>query len=256
MGLLGKVFFKKYLYIYLIQLMEKLIIVFLIACTLSPSDTCLSEVDLDAELGVVPKKGYVQFQQVINPTTPNQVTDALIACVKTNLKNRDWCSSKHVKKGAPEIPVFKKRENSIETFSITNARITGLCNINRSKSASFNSTKTVLTATLVVEDVHLEANYTITIPGIENTSSEIHEGVIIEQMFFFADMELNVQDLKPQSVKSYSVRAGHDKQKKEGNIMPLLMAGFKKSSRQILEDTIAKDMRGVIKQDIHKCKPF
>ncbi|CAL4063784.1 unnamed protein product [Meganyctiphanes norvegica] len=242
-------------------MMKAVTILALVAFTLARPETRVSEDDLAAELGLFPSEGRVLFRQVANPTTPNQVTDALLVCVKTNLENRGWCSSKRVQNGESEIPfdVNNGGDSSYETFGITNAKVTGLCNIRRSKSASFNTDESVLTTTVAVEDMRLEADYTVTFPGIGEAPSETRSGIVKEKVTkMFADMELNVQDLKPQSIKSYSVRAGHDELEEVsnmgGNMQPLHLAGFRKSSRQILEDTMAKNMKVVINQAIQECK--
>merc|ERR1719508_47448 len=240
--------------------MKTVTILALVAYTLARPETRVSEEDLAAELGLFPSEGSVQFRQVTNPTTPNQVTDKLLVCIKTNLETRGWCSSKRVQNGESSIPfdVNNGGDSSGETFSITNAKITGLCNIKRSKSASFNTDKSVLTTTLAVEDMRLEADYTVTFPGIGEAPSETRSGVVTEKVSkMFADMELNVQDLKPQSMKSYAVRAGHDELEEVsnmgGNMESLHMAGFRKSSRQVLEDTMAKNMKVAINQAVHEC---
>ena len=56
-------------------------------------------------------------------------------------RNRGWCSSKRVQNGESEIPfdVNNGGDSSYETFGITDAKVTGLCNIKRSKSASFDN---------------------------------------------------------------------------------------------------------------------
>merc|ERR1719187_2890669 len=147
-----------------------------------------------------------ETRQVTNPTTPNQVTDALLVCVKNNLENRGWCTSKRVQNGESTIPfdVNNGGDSSAETFSITNAKVTGLCNIKRSKSASFNNDQTQLTTTLVVEDMRMEADYTVTFPGSGEAPSETRSGTVTEKVSkMFADMTLNLENLVPQNIKSY-----------------------------------------------------
>merc|ERR1712212_233872 len=136
------------------KMMKAVTILALVATTLSRPETHVSASDL----GLFPSEGKVLFRQVANPTTPNQVTDALLVCVKTNLENRGWGSSKRVQNGESEIPfdVNNGGDSSYEPFGITDARVTGLCNIKRSKTASFNNDESVLTTTLVVEDMRLE----------------------------------------------------------------------------------------------------
>merc|ERR1712212_118704 len=127
------------------KMMKAVTILALVATTLSRPETHVSASDL----GLFPSEGKVLFRQVTSPTTPNQVTDALLVCVQN---------------GESTIPfdVNNGGDSSSETFSITNAKVTGLCNIKRSKSASFNTDKSVLTTTLVVEDMRMEADYTVT----------------------------------------------------------------------------------------------
>jgi len=241
--------------------MKTITILALVAYTMARPETHVSEEGLAAELGLFPSEGRVQFRQATNPKTPNQVTDALLVCIKNNLEKRGWCSSKRVQNGESDIPfdVNNGAESSSETFAISNAKVTGLCNIKRSKSASFNEDKSVLTTTLAVEDMRLEGDYTVTFPGIGEAPADTRSGVFTEKVSkMFADMSLNVQDLKPQSIKDYSVRPGHDELEEvtnmEGNMQPLHVAGFRKSSREILEDTMARNMKVVINQAIQQCK--
>merc|ERR1719348_2491482 len=144
--------------------MKAVTILALVATTLARPETHVSASDL----GLFPSEGKVLFRQVTNPTTPNQVTDNLLLCIKTNLETRGWCSSKRVQNGESTIPfdVNNGGDSSSETFSITNAKVTGLCNIKRSKSASFNTDQSELTTTLVVEDMRMEADYTVTFPAV------------------------------------------------------------------------------------------
>jgi len=243
------------------KMMKAVTVLCVLACSLARPETHISEEEsLAAELGLFPSEGKVLFRQVTNPTTPNQVTDNLLVCIKTNLETRGWCSSKRVQNGESSIPfdVNNGGDSSGETFSITNAKVTGLCNIKRSKSASFNTDKSVLTTTLAVEDMRLEADYTVTFPGSGEAPAETRSGTVTEKVSkMFADMELNVEDLKPASMKSYAVRAGHDELEQVsnmgGNMESLHMAGFRKSSRQVLEDTMAKNMKVAINQAVHEC---
>merc|ERR1712126_373858 len=208
----------------------------------------------DADLGLFPR-------QVDNPTTPNQVTDALLVCVRTNLENRGWCESKHVQNGDATIPfdVNNGGAESSETFEITSAKVTGLCSIRRSKSASFNANKSVLSTTLVVDDMRLEADYEVTFPGTGEAPAETRSGIVTEKVSkMFADVELNVVDLIPQNIKTYDTRTGHDEletvSNMGGNMQSLHIAGFRKASRQVLEDTMAKNMKVVVNQAIQECK--
>merc|ERR1711962_329722 len=230
----------------------------LVASTLARPDNGVFEESLAAELGLFPSEGKVLLRQV---TTPNQATDALLVCVKNNLENRGWCTSKRVQNGESTIPfdVNNGGASSSETFRITNAKVTGLCNIKRSKSATYNAAETRLTTTLVVEDMRMEADYEVTFPGTGEAPSETRTGTVTEKVSkMFADMTLNLENLVPQNIKSYSTRTGHDELESVsnmgGNMESLHVAGFRKSSRQILEDTMAKNMKVVINQAINECQ--
>ena len=68
-------------------MMKAVTVLCVIACALARPETHISEDEsLAAELGLFPSEGKVLFRQVTNPTTPNQVTDALLVCIKTNLE--------------------------------------------------------------------------------------------------------------------------------------------------------------------------
>ena len=49
-------------------------------------------------------------------------------------------------------------------------------------SKSVNYTQSLLTTTLAVEDMRLEADYTVTFPGIGEAPSETRSGVITEKV--------------------------------------------------------------------------
>merc|ERR1739842_200155 len=94
----------------------------------------------------------------------------------------------------------------------------------RSKSSSFNTDKSVLTTTLAVTDMRLEADYSVTFPGSGEAPAETRAGTVTEKVSNMG-----------------------------GNMESLHMAGFRKSSRQVLEDTMAKNMKVAINQAVHEC---
>ena len=66
-------------------MMKAVVILALVAATFARPETHISETSLAADLGLFPSEGRVLFRQVTNPTTPNQVTDSLLVCIKNNL---------------------------------------------------------------------------------------------------------------------------------------------------------------------------
>lgn len=62
-------------------MMKALTLLALVAYTLARPKSSYS----DEDLGLFPASVNTQSRQAANPTTPNQVTDALLVCVEANL---------------------------------------------------------------------------------------------------------------------------------------------------------------------------
>ena len=78
----------------------------------------------------------------------------MINIILMSNRNRGWCESKHVQNGDATIPfdVNNGGAESSETFEITSAKVTGLCSIRRSKSASFNADKVIIIEKICIKD--------------------------------------------------------------------------------------------------------
>ncbi|KAK4314837.1 hypothetical protein Pmani_013907 [Petrolisthes manimaculis] len=195
---------------------------------------------------------------VANPTTPNQILDAIFERAVTKIRALNWHMSKRVQNGNSEIPldVNSGGANSAETFSISSATVSGLGSLRRSASGSFNSDKTVLRGTAVLEDATLNADYKVTFPGIGQAPAQTVNGKVAEKVSkLFADIEVNLLNGVPQSIRKYTVRSGHDNLDKvtnlNGNAMaPIHTAGFRKALRQILEKTMSSNMKVQINKAI------
>ncbi|KAG0711566.1 hypothetical protein GWK47_020385 [Chionoecetes opilio] len=129
--------------------------------------------------------------------------------------------------------------------------------ITRSKTASFNTDKSELTGTVVVDNAQITGSYTAEFPGIGAAPYQAVSGKVTETVGkLFADIVVRLNsDLIPQSIKSYTVRPGHDEVDVTGlgnnNPMePLYLAGFRKAIRQTLEDTMRRNIKVQINQAI------
>jgi len=199
---------------------------------------------------------------VDNPTTPNQILDAIIEGAVQYMENIGWCDSKRVQNGESVLPfdVNSGGGESSETFSITTATVTGLCSLRRSKSASFNSDQTVLTGTVVVDNARLNADYKVVFPGTGEAPANTVVGQVEEVVNkLFADIQVNLEDLVPQNILSYSARSGHDNLDKATNLDGTAMesidkAGFRKALREILEKTMNANVKVQINKSIQAMK--
>jgi len=219
--------------------------------------------DVEDQLGLfsAEESSAIEVRAVVNPTTPNQILDAIIEGALGYIKAAGWDSSKNVKSGESTLP-FKVNsdESSSEKFEITSASLTGLGSLTRSKSASFNSDKSVLKGTVMVKDARVLADYTAIFPGVGEAPANTVSGEVTERVDkLFADIEVNLKDLIPQSIKSYSVRSGHDVLEKATNLAgsdmeTLDKAGFRKGLREILEKTMATNVKVQINKAIQDMK--
>lgn len=120
--------------------------------------------------------------------------------------------------------------------------------------------QTVLRGTAVVEDATLNANYKVTFPGVGEAPAQTVDGDVAEKVTkLFADIEINMLDGVPQSIRTYTVRSGHDHLDKatnlDGNSMaPVHSAGFRKALRQILERTMETNVKVQINKSIQDMK--
>ncbi|XP_037800563.1 uncharacterized protein LOC119595511 [Penaeus monodon] len=114
------------------------------------------------QLGLFPAEGGdsqpILPRAVANPTTPNQILDAVLEGAIAYMETLGWCDSKNVQNGESNLPFQVNSDgSSSENFSITKANVTGLCSLRRSKSASFNADQSVLTGSVVVENARANA---------------------------------------------------------------------------------------------------
>lgn len=120
--------------------------------------------------------------------------------------------------------------------------------------------QTLLTGTVLVEDVRLLADYTVTFAGKGEAPAQTVSGQVTEREDkLFADITIQLKKLVPQKIVSYKVRSGHDVLESatnlEGNKMkPLHSAGFRKAMREILERTMATNMKVQINKAIQDLK--
>lgn len=124
----------------------------------------------------------------------------------------------------------------------------------------FLSQQTVLTGTVMIEGAKILADYTANFDGVGEAPANRVSGQVVERVDkLFADIEVNLEDLVPQNIKSYSVRSGHDVLEKATNLggngmANLDKAGFRKALREILENTMATNVKVQINKAIQDWK--
>ncbi|XP_071545490.1 uncharacterized protein [Panulirus ornatus] len=195
------------------------------------------------------------------PRTPNQILDKIVAGALGYIKKLRWDVSKRVQNGLSDLPFQVDSDGkSSERFSIKNAKITGLGSLRRSKSARFSPDKTLLTGTVLLEDVRVSADYTVTFAGVGEAPAQVVSGRVTEREDkLFADVTVLLSNLVPQRIVSYKVRSGHDELESvtnlEGNKMKTLhTAGFRKALREVLDRTMALNMKVQINKAIKDMK--
>nr|XP_027221703.1 uncharacterized protein LOC113813844 [Penaeus vannamei] len=150
--------------------------------------------------------------------------------------------------------------SSSENFSITKANVTGLCSLRRSKSASFNADQSVLSGSVVVENARANADYTVTFAGVGEAPAQTVSGQVVERVDkLFADIQINLDNLVPQNIASYTARSGHDLLESASNLdgnnmKDVHSAGFRKALREILEKTMASNVKVQINKSIQDMK--
>merc|ERR1711915_1040052 len=108
--------------------------------------------------------------------------------------------------------------------------------------------------------VRLQAAYSASFPGTGEAPASQVSGEVTERLDkLFADIEVNLEDLVPQSIKSYSVRSGHDVLEEATNLAgsdmeSLDRAGFRKALREIMENTMATNIKVQVNKAIQDLK--
>nr|XP_027207364.1 uncharacterized protein LOC113800781 [Penaeus vannamei] len=207
----------------------------------------------DDQLGLFPADGGdsqpILPRAVANPTTPNQILDAVLEGAIAYMEALGWCGSKNVQNGESNLPFQVNSDgSSSENFSITKANVTGLCSLRRSKSASFNADQSVLSGSVVVENARANADYTVTFAGVGEAPAQT-----------VSDIQINLDNLVPQNIASYTARSGHDLLESASNLdgnnmKDVHSAGFRKALREILEKTMASNVKVQINKSIQDMK--
>ncbi|XP_063601644.1 uncharacterized protein LOC134777714 [Penaeus indicus] len=208
----------------------------------------------DDQLGLFPADGGdsqpILPRAVANPTTPNQILDAVLEGAIAYMETLGWCDSKNVQNGESNLPFQVNSDgSSSENFSITKANVTGLCSLRRSKSASFNADQSVLSGSVVVENARANADYTVTFAGVGEAPAQTVSGQVVERVDkLFADIQINLLNLVPQNIASYSARSGHDLLESASNLngndmKDVHSAGFRKALREIVEKTMSSNVK-------------
>ncbi|XP_045127285.1 uncharacterized protein LOC123513890 isoform X1 [Portunus trituberculatus] len=206
----------------------------------------------------------LEDRYIDNPSTGNQLLDNIVEKAVENIGNLGWNVTKKVQNGETNLPMHGDEGVTNENLGVIKAFITGLDSLRRSKTASFNADQTELTGTLVVEDATITGTYSAVFPGTGAAPAQDLDGSVSETVQkLFADIVVNVAEVNgvpvPQNIKSYEVRSGHDEVNisgiEENNaMMPLHTAGFRKALRQILEDTMNKNVKVQVNKAIQSIK--
>ncbi|XP_042877712.1 uncharacterized protein LOC122256827 [Penaeus japonicus] len=218
----------------------------------------------DDQLGLFPADGGASqptsLRAVANPTTPNQILDAVVEGANEYMRNLGWCESKNVRNGESHLPLqVDAEESSSETLVITKANVTGLCSLRRSKSASFSSDQSVLSGSVVVDDARANAKYTVSFPGVKQAPAQSIDGQVVELAKLFADIKINLEGLVPQNIASYEARFGHDGLENVTNLAGSEMeavhiAGIRKALREILVKVMSTNVKVQINKSIQNMK--
>ncbi|XP_064088739.1 uncharacterized protein LOC135203066 [Macrobrachium nipponense] len=206
--------------------------------------------------------GRLLARQVTKPTTPNQILDAIADRAAAKMAGLKWNISKAMNDSYSVFPlqVNLPVATASEEFTITNAVITGLGSLRRSKSASFNPLKTVLLGTLVLDNICITANYTLVFQSLGAAPAQDLKGVVKECVTkLFADLQVALSALVPQRLLNYVVRSGHDELKSmagldQKGMAPIHEAGARRALRDVLEKTMNTDVKGMVTQAILSMK--
>ncbi|XP_064088342.1 uncharacterized protein LOC135202811 [Macrobrachium nipponense] len=213
--------------------------------------------------------GRLLARQVTKPTTPNQILDAIADRAAAKMAGLKWNISKAMNDSYSVFPlqVNLPVATASEEFTITNAVITGLGSLRRSKSASFNPLKTVLLGTLVLDNICITANYTLVFQSLGAAPAQDLKGgrggggglkECVTKLF--ADLQVALsRPLVPQRLLNYVVRSGHDELKSmagldQKGMAPIHEAGARRALRDVLEKTMNTDVKGMVTQAILSMK--
>ncbi|KAF2365937.1 hypothetical protein FHG87_003312 [Trinorchestia longiramus] len=198
---------------------------------------------------------------VPNPKTPNQILDAVVERAEANIASLGWSDSKNVQNAHTDIPLeVSDNPNTIERLSITGARIVGFNSLRRSKSATFNADKSVLKGTVMFTDASIIADYDVVFSGVGEAKQDVRNGQVTERLAtIFADLEMSLENNVPQNLLSYNVRTGNDKldslTNMAGSEMAIIhRAGFRKALRELVENTVATNIKVQINKAIQAWK--
>ncbi|XP_066953221.1 uncharacterized protein [Macrobrachium rosenbergii] len=197
-------------------------------------------------------------RQATKPKTPNQVLDAIAKKAVGKMAALKWNVSMGVNDSYSVFPlqVNIPGVTSNENFTVTNALVTGLGSLRRSKSASFNTLKTALLGTLVVDNLCATANYSLLFNSVGAAPAQDLKGVVRECVTkLFADLQVSLSGLVPQKLLNYTVRSGHDELESMTNLdgkgmAPIHLAGARKALRDVLEKIMNTDVKTKVNQAI------
>jgi len=120
--------------------------------------------------------------------------------------------------------------------------------------------QSVLSGSVVVENARANADYTVTFAGVGEAPAQTVSGQVVERVDkLFADIQINLDNLVPQNIASYTARSGHDLLESASNLdgnnmKDVHSAGFRKALREILEKTMASNVKVQINKSIQDMK--
>lgn len=107
----------------------------------------------------------------------------------------------------------------------------------------------------MVEDACVHATYTVNFPGSGEAPAHTTGGTVEEcDVKLFADVEINTEDKCVKSIKSYSVRSGHDEMSTtpelSGDMKNIDTAGMRKALKEILESVMAGNVKVQVNKSV------
>ncbi|XP_018007430.1 uncharacterized protein LOC108665208 [Hyalella azteca] len=209
----------------------------------------------------------VSLAAVANPKTPNQIIDAVIERANAKIKALGWDVMKNIQNGGTQfnLQVSDSQSGSStakKTFNITNADMTGLGSLHRSKSGQFLNSNTVLKGSLRLTNARAKADYKLVFPGSGSAApASTSTGSVTEKADkLFVDFEFNLDANKvPQSIKSWTVRSGRDGLEASSGLPTdgsgnIDVAGIRNSLLQVMKNTLNTNIKVQVNSAIQDWK--
>merc|ERR1712121_164822 len=99
---------------------------------------------------------------VLASATPNQDLDAIIRGANKNIRSKGWCTSQRIQSALAKLPMSNDNGGNVDAYlNLDGMYMPGVCDLRRSKSASFDDKTNTLCGSIVAEGVQGFARYSI-----------------------------------------------------------------------------------------------